>query len=91
MKWLEVIKLRSAGRDPELVKELLLSIDKSSQRRLVETKAYRHAALETDMSVHLHWQSKRPELNGSRLGLRIAQALKEFGLIDHSVWVEQEK
>jgi hypothetical protein len=91
MKWLEIIKLRSAGKDSELLKEFLLSIDRSSQNGLVETKTYHHATLETDLSVHLHWQSRRPEVNGSGLGLRLAQALREFGLIDHSVWVEEEK
>lgn len=91
MKWLEVIKLRSAGKDSELLKELLVSIDKFSQSGLVEMKTYHHAALETDLSVHLHWQSERPDRNGSSLGLRLAQALREFGLIDHSVWVEEEK
>jgi hypothetical protein len=91
MKWLEVIKLRSAGKDSELLKEWLLSIDKFSQSGLVEMKTYHHAALETDLSVHLHWESERPEKNGSALGHRLAQALKEFGLIDHSIWIEKEK
>jgi hypothetical protein len=53
-------------------------------------KTYHHAALETDVSVHLLWESEQPEQNGSSLGLRIGQALKEFGLIDHSVWVEEK-
>jgi len=91
MRWLEVIKLRSAGKDSELLKELLLSIDNSSQSGLVEIKTYRHAALETDLSVHLHWKSEQPEQNGSALGLRLAQAFKEFGLIDHSIWIEEQK
>jgi len=91
MKWLEVIKLRSAGKDSELLKELLLSIDKFSQSGLVEMKTYHHAALETDLSVHLHWESERPEQNGSSLGHRLTQALKDFGLIDHSIWIEKEK
>jgi hypothetical protein len=90
MKWLEVIRLRSAEKDSELLKELLLSFDKASQRGLVEMKTYHHAALETDVSVHLLWESEQPEQNGSSLGLRIGQALKEFGLIDHSVWVEEK-
>jgi hypothetical protein len=90
MKWLEVIKLRSAGKDSELLKEFLLSIDKFSQRGLVEIEIYHHATLETDLSVHLHWESERPERNGSDLGLRLAQALKEFGLVDHSIWVEKK-
>jgi len=54
-------------------------------------KIYRHAALETDLSVHLHWESERPERNGSALGLRLAQAFKEFGLVHHSIWVEKKE
>ena len=91
MKWLEVIKLRSAGNNSGLLKELLLSIDKLSQSELVEMKTYHHAALETDLSIHLHWKSGRPEQNGSALGHRLAQALKEFGLMDHSIWIEEER
>jgi hypothetical protein len=68
-----------------------MSIDKFNQNGLVEINIYRHAALESDLSVLLHWESVRPEQNGSSLGLRLAQALKEFGLIDHSIWIEQEK
>ena len=91
MKWLEVIKLRSAGKGSGSLEEFLLSINKLSQSGLVEMKTYHHAALETDLSVHLHWKSEQPEQNGSSLGLRLAQALKEFGLVDHSIWVEEER
>jgi hypothetical protein len=80
MKWLEVIKLRSTGNDFELLNELLLSFEKFNQPELVEMKTYDHAALETDLSIHLHWA----------LGLRLVQALKEFGWVDHSVWIEKE-
>ena len=89
MKWLEVIKLRSAGKGSGLLEELLLSVNKFSQSGLVEMRIYRHAVLETDLSVHLLWESEQPEQNGSSLGLRLAQALKEFGLIDRSIWVEE--
>ncbi len=91
MKWLEIIKLRSAGKDSGLLEELLLSIDRLSQSGLAEMKTYHHAALETDLSVHLLWESGKPEQTGSALGLRLAQGLREFGLIDHSVWIEEEK
>jgi hypothetical protein len=92
MKWLEVIKLRAAGNDYGLLEELFREMNKAGQKRgLVEIKTYRHAALETDLSVHLHWKSERPEQNGSALGLRLAQAFKEFGLIDHSIWIEEQK
>ncbi len=91
MKWLEIAKLRSGERDSQLLKELLPSLDKLSQPGLAGMKAYSHATLETDLSIHLHWESGRPEQNGSALGLRLVQALKEFGLVDHSVWIEEEK
>ncbi len=91
MKWLEVIKLRSAGKDSPLLEELLLSIDKFNPRGLVEMKTFHHSALESDWSIHLHWESERPQQNGSSLGLRLAQAFKEFGLVDHSVWIEENK
>ena len=90
MKWLEVIKLRSAGKDSGSLEELFSSIDKLSQSGLVEMKNFRHAALETDFSVHLRWESEQASENGSGLGLRLAQALEEFGLIDHSVWIEKK-
>ena len=91
MKWLEVIKLRSAGESSGLLIEFLLPMANVGQSGLVEMKVYRHAGLDTDLSVHLHWNSEPPELNGSALGLRLAQAFKEFGLVDHAVWIEEEK
>jgi len=91
MKWLEVIKLRSAGGKLELLDELLRPLSGSNQRGLVEMKTFRHSVLETDGSIHLHWNSEMPEINGSALGLRLAQALKELGLVDHSVWIGEKK
>jgi len=73
------------------MEELLLSIEKFNQSGLVGTNTFHHAALESDWSVHLHWESERPEQNGSTLGLSLAKALEEFGLVDHSLWIEEEK
>ena len=92
MKWLEIINLRSAGIVEDLLEEFSRSLAKSGRsKELVEIKTYRHAALENDVSVHLHWESERPEQGGSVLGLRLAQAFREFGLTDRSIWIEEEK
>jgi hypothetical protein len=91
VKWLEVIKLRSSGESPRLLEELGPSTTQIKESGLVKMITYRHAALETDLSIHLHWESERPERTGSALGLRLAQALKEFGLVDHSAWIEREE
>lgn len=91
MKWLEIIKLRSAGTGEGMLENFLRSLVKFGQNgELVEIKTYRHAALQNDLSVHLHWESGRPEQNGTNLGLRLAQTFKEFGLVDHSIWIEEE-
>jgi hypothetical protein len=59
--------------------------------RAGEYENYRHAKLETDLSVHLCWKSDQPKQNRSHLGLHLARALKKFGLIDHSMWIEIKK
>jgi hypothetical protein len=91
MKWLEVIKVRSAAMGPASLDELLMAVVQSAPSERAEIKIYRHAFLDTDLSVHLFWTSDRPEQNGSALGIRLAQALKDFGLVDHSVWIGKEK
>ena len=57
MKWLEIIKLRSAGNGDGLRAELLRFIAEVDQEGgSVSIKAFRHAALESDLSVHLRWE-----------------------------------
>jgi hypothetical protein len=90
MKWVEIIKLRSSGEASGPLKAFLSAIAQNTQRGLVETRIYRHAAWKTDWSLHLQWESEKLEKNGSALGLRLSHALKDFGLVDHSVWIEEE-
>ncbi len=90
MRWLEFIRLRSTEESFGPVKELLRSISQLKQPGLAEVKIYRHTSLETDLSIHLQWHSERPERDGSAPGLHLAHALKEFGLVDHSLWMEEE-
>lgn len=89
MKWVEIIKLRCAGKAPEPLQAFLTVIAGNAQPGLTEMRIYRHAAWETDWSLHLHWESGELEQDGSELGLRLSQALKDFGLVDHSTWTEE--
>ena len=90
MKWLEIIELRTVGSDRELLEshlqELIQQVDKETQMQSIKT--YRRVMLDTDLSFHLFHDSKNVERNGSPLGLRLASSLKEFGLVNHSVWTE---
>ena len=91
MKWMEVIKLRIAGDEPESVEQKVINLiaEVNHNGGIKEIKLYRHAMLHTDLSVHLFWESESTESFGSATGLCLVHLLKEFGLISHSVWVDE--
>jgi hypothetical protein len=94
MKWVEIITLRSAANIDTLpVDELLKGISESdsatdTSEHLVEIRVYQHSVVETDLSIHIYWESESGRQDKSPLGLRFSSALKDLGLLNHSVWVE---
>lgn len=90
MKWIELIQLRSAGSKREILEsELQRLIDEVDRKRKTKIiMAYSRVSIDTDFSIHIIHDSKKVENSGSRLGLRLAAALKEFGLVNHSIWME---
>lgn len=91
LNWLEIIKLRAAGNSPDLLEKITSSGSAPDQNGLVKIKYYRHAFLDTDLSLLLEWHTEELEKQGSALGLQLAKALKDFGLIDHSIWIEKKE
>ena len=64
-------------------------IDEVNRESKMQTiKSYGRVLIDTDFSIHLFHDSKKVENSGSRLGLSIASALKAFGLVNHSIWIE---
>ncbi len=91
MNWIEIISLRSNGNiQKSLIPELLKPVPEDKEREgLVSMKIYKNAWVDTDMSIYLHWESTKVGQQGSGMGLRLAQTLREFGLVNHSAWVEE--
>jgi len=91
VKWIETINLRSAGTPRERIEQKVpRSVSEQDRSRIpVSIRVYRHATLDTDLSIHLLFESPGPEARPSALGQRLASALKEFGLVSHSMWIEQ--
>jgi hypothetical protein len=89
MKWLEIIKIRISANDHKLLKshfkQLVKEVNKEKEQKLI---LYRQLDLNTDVSIHIFRDSIKAEKSGSDLGIRIASALKEFGLVNHNVWIE---
>ena len=90
MKWLEIIELRTADSNRELLESRLQEVIDEAKEEMEHQsiKIYTHAVLNTDFSIHLFHESNMAEQFGSRLGVRLASALKEFGLVNHSIWIE---
>lgn len=92
MKWLEIIELRSVGSNRELLesqlKKLINEVEKEAKKQAI--KFYSRVMIDTDFRIQLFHDSKKVENNGSPLGLRLASALKAFGLVNHSIWIEMQ-
>jgi hypothetical protein len=94
MKWVEIITLRSPSEiNGQFIDELLNEVGKSDEatdtpKHLIEIKIYHHSVVETDLSIHIFWESEPGSQNKSPLGLRFYSALKPLGLLNHSVWTE---
>jgi len=41
------------------------------------------------LSIHIYWESEPGSQDKSPLGLRFSSALRDLGLLNHSVWVEK--
>ena len=94
MKLVEIISLRCASSvDTRLVDELLKEVRKSDSltdkpNDLMGIRVYHHSVVETDLSIHIYWRSKPGIRDKSPLALRFSSALRNLGLLNHSVWVE---
>jgi hypothetical protein len=91
MKWVEIITLRCpVNIDLRFVDELFKEVsDSDSAKPPVEIRLYRNSTVETDLSIHIHWESAKKETpRKSPLGFRFSSALRNLGLWNHSVWAE---
>ena len=92
MKWLEIIELRSADSNRELMKSQLQSLinEVNQEARQQKIIVYSHVTVETDLRIHLIHDSEKVKASGTPLGLDLTSALKEHGLVNHSVWIEMQ-
>ena len=86
MKWLEIIEIRSASADPETLQSILKDLVKSEKNQKI--RSYCRLNINSDFSIHLHHDSETILTGGSPLGLQLASSLKEFGLVNHNIWIE---
>lgn len=94
MKWMEEIQVQAAGGREENLRRLLGRLPaklpgEDSGIGLQAAAVYAHALFPGVFAVRLFWQTAPPVLRGSSTGLALVGRLREYGLINHSVWIEQ--
>ena len=86
---MESIKVQAAaGLEQNAATEFIGLVKDIESPGLDGVKVYIQGAIQGNIFVQLHWDTEEPQHQGSLLGLKLVQAMKEFGLVDHSVWVE---
>ncbi len=90
MKWVEIITLRSLAKvDTQFLDEMLRQAVKSKAAdHPAEIRVYHHSVVQTDLSIHIYWETKPKHQHESPLGQQLSYALKGLGLLNYSVWVE---
>lgn len=89
MKWLELIKVKAARFPKEAAAYRLLAFAKDIEDSpgLSAADVYAHASVNGDFAISLLWDTDPPQPTGSLMGLNLREALKKYGLVDHSVWL----
>lgn len=85
---LEIIHLRSVHRPPREIHQAIAESMRTITESEPQVRLYVHLQVVGDLSVHLIRPSRDRLARASHLGLRLAEALKDYGMVEHSVWAE---
>lgn len=88
MKVLEIIHLQSgAGSIPLLSDQVRASLRRADERSRT-VAIYRRDGVVNDLAVHIQYTGRSKSAKQTELGLRLAAALREYGIVEHTVWTE---
>jgi hypothetical protein len=96
MKWIEIIKIQAASGESITLHDRLATLVQTMQRHadcqgLTTIGFCQHGTVPGCFALHLSWETGAPERQGSKTALSLIQSLQRFGLLSHSVWIEQEE
>ncbi|MBW1895065.1 MAG: hypothetical protein JRI91_15440 [Deltaproteobacteria bacterium] len=92
MVWIEEIKLRTALNKEEKAFHYLMNavLHMKNIKGLIRAKVLIHAFLTNDFSLLLVWDTDALEDLGSEEGMNLREVLKQFGLVNYDVWIEEK-
>ncbi|MBA3035034.1 MAG: hypothetical protein FP814_00920 [Desulfobacterium sp.] len=91
MKLLEIIAVRASGDFEEQARQYLIQFRHTFKGpALPEVNLYIDSTISGDFAVILSWQKQKRAGNKTDVGRCLAEALKRFGLVDHTCWITME-
>jgi hypothetical protein len=93
MKWAEVIMVRSADGNAKMLGATLQNLmnDVARNAKHESIRVFRREKLNTEICIVLFHSGKKTKTGGSPLGLHLVAALKDVGLVNHTIWSEIER
>ncbi len=93
MKWAEMVMVRSAGSSVEILNATLQDLmnEVAIEVEHEAVRVFRREKLDSDICIVLFHSGKKTRTGGSPLGLHLAAALKEVGLVCHTIWREIDR
>jgi len=88
MKLLEIIHLRLSGQPIEALSRRITGSIPAGNVDAGIVSMYRRNGLVTDVAIHIRHDHAAGETAPCALALHLANALREFGLVEHTVWEE---
>ena len=93
IRWLELIRLRATHaltrQMPEDLSNYLEFL--KDEAGLIEAKLYGGIQPDGDFSLALLWETEGVQPCGSLIAQRLIPQLRRYGLINHTVWIENKR
>ena len=88
MRTLEIVHLRLAAQSSHALRDHIRESIRGGPDA-GDVRVYRHATLASDLAVHLVRRDAGQADRVSDTGTRLASLLRGYGMVEHSVWVEE--
>jgi len=91
MKWLEIIEICSVSTDRALLEKQIMALANqiTAGDSTCTVKVFKNGFVDTDFSIHLFYESENNHVHRSALSEQIIAAFKDYGIINHSLWIQQ--
>lgn len=92
MRFLEIVELRTTPVEKDevdqrindwLVKQKLNAVNHG-------IRTYKRARVDTDLHIQIYHESDVIKADFSASGIELAEMLKQYGLVNHHIWIEMD-